>query len=325
MENISKIFKAIVRGIVDSLKGCLAIVSLDKSIKEKEERGSPSTQQYVKIQKPSATSKQPVKTKQEGKILKRTLQCCGLNGGVFLLSILFFDHGFLPLLQYFLMIIFGHTSEIGQTVWSITHSFLSIIFRTLWILPLMILSKLVNSLWFQDIADSAYRYSCGRPQLLPNIGKLVADVTFSVLIQAFFVIQTCLVNYFPVAPFGYIFALIHNCLLYSLYSFEYKMYNMGWELHKRLNFIESNWPYFIGFGLPLAILTSLTPSYILSGCIFSILFPLLIISANEASPVTNSTPGRLPLFSLVIFLSNTVFHKTLAPMEKNRVNTTKSS
>lgn len=324
MENIGKIFTAIVRGLIDSLKGTVALFYLDKNIKEKEERGSPSSKEYAKIRKPDATPKQPAKNKQEGKILKRTLQCCGLNGGVFWLSILLFEYGLLPLVQYFLVIIFGQRSEIGSTAWSITHSFLSIIFRALWILPLMVLSKVVNSLWFQDIADSAYRYSRGRPQLLPSIGKLVADITFSFLIQAAFLIQASLVSYFPVAPFGYLFALIHNCMLYSLYSFEYKMYNMGWELHKRLNFIESNWPYFFGFGLPLAVLTSLTSSWIISGCIFSILFPLFIISANEASPVTSTTPARLPLFSPVIALSNTIFHKTLATTDKSRV-TTKSS
>lgn len=37
---------------------------------------------------------------------------------------------------------------------------------------------------------------------------------------------------------------------------------MGWELHKRLAFIETNWAYFLGFGLPLAILTHLPNSQI---------------------------------------------------------------
>jgi Etoposide-induced protein 2. len=75
------------------------------------------------------------------------------------------------------------------------------------------------------------------------------------------VFQTNLVSLIPITFLGYILHYMHICMLYSLYSFEYKWFNMGWELHKRLTFIETNWPYFIGFGLPLAILTSLFDSF----------------------------------------------------------------
>lgn len=328
MENITKVVSAIVRGFIDSLRGTVALFYLDRSIKEQAEFSTPSKSDVSKLYRTSGSipsTKQAPKPREEGKILKRTLQCCGLNGGVFWLSIILFEYGLLPLVQYFLGFIFGPTSTIGNAVRSVTESFLSIVFSTLWILPLMVLSKVVNSLWFQDIADSAYRHTRGRPQLLSSFGKIIADTTFSFLIEAAFLIQTLLVGYFPVYPFGYLFALLHNCMLCSLYSFEYKMCNMGWELHKRLHFIEANWPYFIGFGLPLAVLTSLPSSYIISGCIFSILFPLFIISANEAAPVTNSTPTQLQLFSPVIALSNAIFHKTMAPSAPEKVRTQVSS
>lgn len=85
----------------------------------------------------------------ESKVLKRTIQCCALNGGVFWASILIFECGLLPFLKYLLTIIFGHSPGMGLTVWSWTKPFLSLTFGTVWILPLFLLSRIVNSLWFQ--------------------------------------------------------------------------------------------------------------------------------------------------------------------------------
>ena len=85
----------------------------------------------------------------QSKILKRTIQCCALNGGVFWASILVFEGGLLPFLKYLLSIIFGHSPGMGMTVWSWTKPFLSLTFGTVWVLPLFLLSRIVNSLWFQ--------------------------------------------------------------------------------------------------------------------------------------------------------------------------------
>ena len=83
---------------------------------------------------------------------------------------------------------------------------------------------------------------------------------FSMMVQAMFLGQGFLMTLLPLPLIGNILALVHICLLYALYAFEYKWCNMGWELHRRLTFIEHNWPYFVGFGLPLAVLTQLTNS-----------------------------------------------------------------
>lgn len=92
----------------------------------------------------------------ESKVLKRTIQCCALNGGVFWASILIFECGLLPLLKYLLQIIFGHSPSMGLIVWSWTKPFLSLTFGTVWVLPLFLLSKIVNSLWFQVTKMNIY-------------------------------------------------------------------------------------------------------------------------------------------------------------------------
>lgn len=111
----------------------------------------------------------------------------------------------------------------------------------------------------QDIADSAYKFRKGQPQLFVSFSVIIADTLFSLLVQTLFLIQSMVVNLLPFNYFG-IICNVHLCLLYSLYSFEYKWCNMGWELHKRLTYIETHWPYFLGFGTILTILTQLSSS-----------------------------------------------------------------
>ena len=101
----------------------------------------------------------------------------------------------------------------------------------------------------------------------------------------------------------------------------------GIELHKRLNLVEINWPYFLGFGLPLAVITSMPESQVMAGCVFSVLFPLFIVSGdclqsgkklisqkglgNQAMIV--SSPGVPPLniFNPTITISNAIFSRTI--------------
>lgn len=113
----------------------------------------------------------------------------------------------------------------------------------------------------QDIADSAYKFRKGQPQSLFTLSVAIADTLFSLLVQTLFLIQSMLVNLLPFNSFVLtIVCNVHLCLLYSLYSFEYKWCNMSWELHKRLTYIENNWPYFLGFGTILTLLTQVTSS-----------------------------------------------------------------
>lgn len=192
----------------------------------------------------------------------KVFKCCALNGGFTWLSIILFENLVLPGLKLILTWFYGSKSDELHYVWGWLQSLLSILFGMMWVLPIFLLSKVVSSLWFQDIANAAYKFRKGRPQMIPNISKLIADFLFSLLVQALFLVQSMLVNLLPFNYVGRILCFVHLCLLYSLYSFEYKWFNMGWELHKRLSYIECNWPYFLGFGVPLTVLTNLSNSVI---------------------------------------------------------------
>ena len=53
---------------------------------------------------------------------------------------------------------------------------------------------------------------------------------------------------------GFTLAMVSNCWLYSLYSFEYTWINAGWTLDQRLEYFETHWAYFLGFGSPFALI-----------------------------------------------------------------------
>lgn len=223
-------------------------------------------------------------------------------------SILMFEIVLLPGMNFCLSVLFPNSGTVA-TIWGWMEPSLSLLFHSLWVAPLFLLSKIVNALWFQDIADTAYKVRKGRPQLISSISKLIADTLINVLVEVLFLLQSTIVKYLPIPiPFASkILYIVHMSLLCSLYAFEYKWFNMGWELHKRLTYIEINWPYFLGFGLPLATLSELPDSFILSGCVFSVLFPLFILSANEATPKVSVCETPLKLFSPVVAITNAMF------------------
>ena len=130
---------------------------------------------------------------------------------------------------------------------------------------------------------------------------MIADTVFSIVVETIFLVQgKASISYWlkphisinlqvfslvPIKILGAALNLVHQCLLHSLYCFEYKWFSQvcpskyiwsanlrdyfphhvaqGIELHRRLDYIETNWPYFLGFGLPLAVITSLPESQVL--------------------------------------------------------------
>lgn len=253
----------------------------------------------------AAAAKQEDRT-ETPKVLERTIKCCLFNGCVFWLSIFLFENALLPAIRTVLYAL----PFSGDSLWHWTHPILSVTFSTLWVLPLFLLSKIVNAIWFQDIADSAFKSTSQRPQMMSSISVMIADTLFSIVVECIFLVQGSVFSLLPIKVLGDAINLVHLCLLHSLYSFEYKWFNQGLELHKRLSYVENNWPYFLGFGLPMAILTSMPSSQVISGCVFSILFPLFIISANQAHVVTGACDEPLRLFSPTIAISNAIFTRT---------------
>ncbi|KAG5674333.1 hypothetical protein PVAND_004308 [Polypedilum vanderplanki] len=310
MESLKIISLSFFDGFIDSLKNVWVIFYIDKTINKKLEAND---QQQINSSKKSNKEK---KKEEKSKVALRVFQCCALNGGLFLLSLLFFYHLLLP----FLEAIITHFTD--PSIWSYINITLSWIFSCIWVVPLFLLSKVFNFFWFQDIADATYEFRRGKRTLLPSISLLLADVIFSLIVQTLFILQGTTLSYIPIV--GRFLCFIHICLLYSLYSFEYKWFNQGYELYKRLKLVEFNWPYYIGFGFYLGILTELSDSFIMKGCIFSMFFPLLIISSIDSVP-QQRIDCPIPFFSIVVALPNFLVSRKLKSNQVQQYSGNRSS
>lgn len=257
----------------------------------------------------------------ETKIMERTIKCCVLNGCFFWFSIVMFENFMMPFLHWLVLSVLGVTA--GNALWGNVVPVLSVTFATLWILPFYLLSKVVNSIWFADIADTAFAKKSGRPKMMTSFSVSIADTVFTIVVETIFLLQSTVFSLcIPIGAVSRMMSIFHLCLLNALYSFEYKWYNQGLELHKRLSFIESHWPYFLGFGMPLALITSYPESQVVSGCVFSILFPLFLVSANQGQVTATFQDVTIKIFNPTILLSNMIFSRSLAA--SNNITTANS-
>ncbi|KAF6017248.1 EI24 [Bugula neritina] len=168
------------------------------------------------------------------------------------------------------------------------------------------IGRFVNVIWFSQIANLAWKHSSKRSTNSLTIGLLVADLSFSVVMQLVFLVQCTLVGYLPLPFVAKKLSFAMVSLLYALYAFEYKWMNQGYSINVRL---AKGKPMAIlyGFGLPLAYLTSLSGNYFIDGSLFAVLFPLTIISAHQAQTLQQNFVFPLRLFGLSMVLSNHLF------------------
>jgi len=336
---IGIIVKAFLCGVLDSLRGFVAIFYLDRTSSQQQtflvsatssSTGPPLTtlaQRRLEMRaKQSASttadsgdikSGSKVGSDEKPKAWRRLFSCVVMN----LLCIVILHYIIVPLIETAVVLMFGDRRFAG--VASVLGAF--------WILPVFLITRLVNALWFQDIANAAQRYRLsGSSQQQPqqqSFSRNVADFLIAILLETVFLLQGYVVGLLPVPIVNFLFSYIHVCILYSLYAFEYVWMSEGVELKQRLQRIECNWPYFFGFGCLLAAITLYPSSVVLSGCIFGVFFPVLIISSFQAKylPLGSSTENdwqRINFFDPSVYVCEKIslhlIHRATARTLKNR-------
>lgn len=148
----------------------------------------------------------------------------------------------------------------------------------------------------------------------------IGEQVYSILLLTVFFIEIFATGFVPYLGKALNFLLLS--WIYAYYCFEYKWNQSAIDLDKRLNFFESNWAFFAGFGSP-CVLPVLFFSPLVTYGIMAILFPLFVLTAtdSEAETVLSSQRkkwgdaelGRLPIFYAADTLSLRIL--SLFPLE----------
>ncbi|BBG96172.1 Protein EI24 homolog [Prunus dulcis] len=277
------------------------------------------------------------------KLLIRTGQCFLLNGFIFLGSIIILNSVIVPALQWILpdrcpefssqeLCSFGGILKF--------YSFLRLgliqLFYVTWFYPLY---NDIAKYGFAAMGRSgpttldpvrqnealALQIGAGteRPTGLGGVMIGIGEQVYSLLLLSCFFLEVYVTGFIPYAG---------KALNFLLLSWMYKWNFSEVRLDKRLDFFESNWAFFAGFGSP-CVLPVLFFSPLVSYGFMAILFPLFVLTAtgSEAEQVISSQRtkwevagfGRLPIFNAADTLSiinSTQFVHNLSAMAQDKAS-----
>lgn len=180
----------------------------------------------------------------------------------------------------------------------------------LFYIPLYLFMKVFNGIWCLDVSNAALCYTKVHSMKSFSFAYSVGDTLVALLVQLLFMIQIWLVTFIDYrVPFvGQMICFVHLSLLYSLFSYEYVWMARGKTVADRLDLIERNWPYYLGFGAIMAATGMIWTGFILSYLVFGMCFPFFIISAYvtdevKRPPIRTSIPP-LHMFSPCLLVAN---------------------
>lgn len=304
MDCAKQICLSTIYGIKDCLIGMLSLVKILSAQSEPDSRRENTRQR---------TSSGQICTLST---VKDKLFQCIIFGIFFWLSNLIYNRVFVQYVFAFFVSWCGEEMDSSNIVW-VQRSVYGF-FCVTWIFPLFGLSKILNFFWYQKIADMIFVNSGLKRKANMRLSDFIAELSKSLILQMIYCLQGYAVYFLPIPlviqTLWYVF---HLALLTSLYAFEYKWVHMGMPLPIRLLNINRKWPYFLGFGLPLAVVTTCFVSFIDSMIVFATLFPLYVISSavtsENRSPLCSHPVNTFrfsdSLAEFLITFSMRVFHR----------------
>ena len=228
-------------------------------------------------------------------IVRKTLMCALLNGVVFLGSLHLVRQVLLPNLAGATALLVDTSHPVVAGAVEFATDCAAVLFDALWFLPLYVVAAVASAVWYQDIAERAYRAHSALVPPEVKFSDVVASGIYRLIVGLVLLAQITLIQVVPVVGTPVAFCLYS--LTYSFYAFEYVWALEGVHLKQRILKMEEQWLFFVGFGAPCASLSFFWSPFVNAGA-FAVVFPMFILMATVAKRTTSRGLYRLRVFSI---------------------------
>lgn len=253
-------------------------------------------------------------------VLKKTFTLLMSHGFLIMGLSLLYDKCFTPLLELLERELVGssdlfeQSNLVSQTIVSNTNVLVHALYHMNLVAPICLLCMMTSLFWSQDLcnhvlrsksketgkvrfnhdsADSTYSFlmfvvSRVIVSLAVSLGPLLANKLIDISKDMY--LDTMMGHYFHLLTLalkvvGFMVklnGLLLFAVMYSWYSFDYLWIANGVISTHRFQLLEKYWEYFVGFGLPLVIVTRFS-SFLTGFSILYLVFPFQIILATISS------------------------------------------
>lgn len=174
----------------------------------------------------------------------------------------------------------------------------------IWYLPIVLITNIINLNLYSEIV---LFYKSKTVNNIDEEIKYFASKVFHQLCFLFINFSIQIIYYLPyIGNFLYIVLL---SFFYSFYCYDYELSIYNIDYGNKIDYYEQNWAYYLGKGIPFALILCLGNT-LESFLLISFLFPLLLINSLQKKKKLAGSYIKLPFFKLPAYLVDNLIKET---------------
>tara|TARA_R110002050_G_scaffold25299_12_gene67472 strand:+ start:1314 stop:2147 length:834 start_codon:yes stop_codon:yes gene_type:complete len=148
-----------------------------------------------------------------------------------------------------------------------------IVFYVAWLYPMYLVWLVFGGIWHAELAEKAYlvlhkEEASAHPKVSWH-HWVATELVYRAVVGVFVTLQVKLLSYIPL--FGPVFLFFGTAFIFSFQFFEFVWLVEQIPLSARMHRVERAWPYYAGFGAPVALLCVACPGILGAGVVMSLL------------------------------------------------------